>query len=279
MRHVRSGSIVWWAAALVLAVVLAGTLVAAQGRRGGRFGGSVPLATPDSFDGAFQFCRLAFRASRGGDGGNWGVDFPRADVNLSIRLSELTRTVVSFDQAREPRHLVVRPTDPELFQCPFVMATEVGSAYFDEEESARLRDYMVKGGFLWVDDFWGSYAWEFWQSQLERILPPSQYHVVDLPPAHPLFHAQFQVDEVPQIPSINFWAGSGGGTSERGGDSATPHARAVLDAHGRIMLLMTHNTDIGDSWEREGDSPEYFYTFSVRGYAFGINVLLYAMTH
>jgi hypothetical protein len=239
----------------------------------------VPIATPESFDGSFQFCRLAFRASRGGDGGNWSVDFPRAEVNLSIRLSELTKTRVGFDAAREPRHLVVQPSAPELFQCPFVMATEVGSAYFDEEESARLRDYLLKGGFLWVDDFWGEYAWEFWQAQLERILPPSTHRIVDLPPSHPLFRAQFEVTEVPQIPSINFWMGSGGGTSERGQDSATPHARAVLDAHGNIMVLMTHNTDIGDSWEREGDSPEYFYTFSVKGYALGINVLVYAMTH
>ncbi|MDH4064315.1 MAG: DUF4159 domain-containing protein, partial [Acidobacteriota bacterium] len=162
MRGVRAGSFARWTVGLLLAAAVTGTLGAAQGRRGGRFGRAVPMATPESFDGAFHFCRLAFSASRGGDGGNWSVDFPRADVNLSIRLSELTRTVVSFDGAREPRHLVVRPTDPELFQCPFVMATEVGSAYFDEEESAHLRDYLVKGGFLWADDFWGGYAWEFW---------------------------------------------------------------------------------------------------------------------
>jgi len=163
--------------------------------------------------------------------------------------------------------------------CPFVMATEVGAAYFDDEESTKLREYLEKGGFLWADDFWGNYAWDFWQTRLDRILPPSQYHVVDLPPGHPLFHAQFEVPAVPQIPSINFWMGSNGGTSERGRDSAVPHARAVFDAAGRIMVLMTHNTDIGDSWEREGDDPRYFYTFSVNGYAFGINAVLYAMTH
>ena len=267
------------AVGLLLAVAVAGSLVDAQGRRGGRFGMSVTMATPESLDGAFHFCRLAFRGSRGGDGGGWMVDFPRADINLSIRLSELTKTHVSFDPAHEPNHLVVRATDPELFQCPFVMATEVGAAYFDEEESARLREYLVKGGFLWADDFWGSYAWEFWKAQAERILPPSQYRMIDLPLAHPLFRAQFEVTSVPQIPSINFWGGRGGGTSERGADSAVPHARAILDGSQRIMLLMTHNTDIGDSWEREGDDPDYFYTFSVNGYAFGINTILYAMTH
>ena len=115
------------------------------------------------------------------------------------------------------------------------MATEVGAAYFDDEESTKLREYLEKGGFLWADDFWGSFAWDFWQARLDRILPPSQYHVVDLPPGHPLFHTQFEVAAVPQIPSINFWMGSGGGTSERGRDSAVPHARAVFDAAGRIM--------------------------------------------
>jgi hypothetical protein len=265
-------------AVLILLATFAGTLAFAQGRRGGRFGRSISFATTDSFDGGFQFCRLAFRSQRGGRGGGWNVDFPRADVNLSIRLSELTRTNVSFDELDEPRHLVLRATDEALFQCPFVMATEVGAAYFDEEESARLRDYLVKGGFLWADDFWGSYAWEIWESQLRRVLPP-EYEIVDLPPDHPLFHAQFEITRVPQIPSINFWGGRGGRTSEAGQDSAVPHARAVMDRHGRIMVLMTHNTDFGDSWEREGDDPDYFYTFSVDGYAFGINAMLYMLTH
>lgn len=264
---------------LAILVALAGVLAGAQGRRGGRFGRSISFATTESFDGGFQFCRLAFRGMRGGRGGSWNVDFPRADVNLSIRLSELTRTAVSFDEYDEPKHLVVRATDEALFQCPFVMATEVGAAYFDEDESARLREYLVKGGFLWADDFWGSYAWEVWESQLQRVLPPSEYTIVDLPPAHPLFHAQFEIMKVPQIPSINFWGGRGGRTSEAGQDSAVPHARAIMDRRGRIMVLMTHNTDIGDSWEREGDDPDYFYTFSVDGYAFGINTMLYMLTH
>jgi hypothetical protein len=266
-------------AVMVIAVVLVGVLSAAQGRRGGRFGRSIDFATPESFDGGFQFCRLAFRGMRGAPGGSWNVDFPRADINLSIRLSELTRTHVSFDEQDEPKHLVVRATDDALFQCPFVMATEVGAAYFDEAEASRLRDYLMKGGFLWADDFWGSYAWEAWESQLQRVLPPSEFTVVDLPPAHPLFHAQFEVAKVPQIPSINFWGGRGGRTSEAGQDSAVPHARAIVDRHGRIMVFITHNTDIGDSWEREGDDPDYFYTFSVDGYAFGINTILYTLTH
>ena len=107
----------------------------------------------------------------------------------------------------------------------------------------------------------------------------AQYPVTDLPPDHPLFRAQFIMSGVPQIASIGHWFSSGGGTSERGQESAVPHARVITDAHGRIMVLMTHNTDIGDSWEEEASNPQYFYEFSTKGYAFGINAIVYGMTH
>ena len=94
-----------------------------------------------------------------------------------------------------------------------------------------------------------------------------------------MFHSLFDMNKLPQIPSIGAWASMGGGTSERGADSAVPHARAILDSKGRIMFFMTFNTDFGDAYEREGDDPRYFYTFSVDGYAIGIDVILYSMTH
>ena len=253
--------------------------VAAQFGGGQRGFGFVTKARPQDFDGLFHFCRIAFANDFRGDAdGNWSVDFPRADINISIRLAELTKTPVSM-AAGEPRPLLVQMTDPEMFRCPFVMMTEVGSASISEPEAARLRDYLLKGGFLWADDFWGSYAWDWWAAQMGKVLPPSEYPWVDLGPGHPLYHAQFDVPHTPQIASINFWSGSGGSTSERGTDSAVVHTRAMLDARGRIMVLATHNTDLGDSFEREGDDPTYFYNFSVPGYAFGINTLLYAMTH
>ena len=267
-------------ALLALAMVAALTGLAEAQRRGrGRFFASVRSPGPTSFDGRFNFCRVMFSYSDMGYGGGWAVDYPRADINLSIRFSELTKTRISTDPAGDPNHLVVRLTDPELFQCPFIMMTEVGSVYFSPEEAQRLREYLLKGGFLWADDFWGSYAWDNWASEFSKVLPPSDYPARDLPLDHPLFRSQFVMTRVPQIPSINFWAGSGGETSERGADSAEAHARAITDANGRLLVLITHNTDIGDSWEREGDDKNYFYTFSVEGYAFGINVLLYAMTH
>ena len=267
-------------AVLAVAVVIAAATIEAQRFRGrGRFGPSVRVATPESFDGAFQFCRIMFRNNRNGDGGGWAVDYPRADVNVSIRLSELTKTRVSFDEQHEPNNLVMSLSDDTLFQCPFIMMTEVGAAYFDDREAANLRNYLLKGGFLWADDFWGSYAWSVWESEFSKVLPPAQFPTRDLPLDHPLFKTLLAVPRVPQIPSINFWAGTGGSTSERGSDSAVPHARGVFDAENRLLALITHNTDVGDSWEREGDDPEYFLHFSVEGYALGINTILYALTH
>lgn len=268
--------------ALLVAIVLVAAAVtaSAQRRRGFRFNAPLRMATPESFDGGFNFCRIVFSQSQDGWGGNWNVDYPRADVNLSIRLSELTRVRISRDgPTGEPNHVLIRLTDDLLFQCPFVMMTEVGSTYFSPEEAARLREYLLKGGFLWADDFWGSYAWEVWAREIGKVFPPSEYQIVDLPLSHPIFRSQFEVKRVPQIPSINHWLGSGGGTSERYEDSAVPHARAIFDKHGRMMVLITHNTDFGDSWEQEAADPQYFYTFSVDGYAFGINVVLYALTH
>ena len=259
----------------VVALLLAGQ-VEAQFRRSFR---STRIATAEDFDGRFQFCRLVFRSDGRGDGGDWSVDWPRADINLSIRLSELTRADVSRHPDGDPNHLLVRATDETLFQCPFVMMTEVGSAFLDDTEAERLRLYMLKGGFVWADDFWGEDAWTWWEFQLRKIFPASEYEVVELPHEHPLFRAQFDIKAgTPQIANIGHWARTGGGTSERF-DSEEVHTRAVLDRHGNVMLLMTHNTDLGDSFEREADDPEYFYQMSVPGYAFGVNTLLYALTH
>ena len=264
---------------LTAAICLSAAVATAQfGRRG--FGGfRASFATTKDFDGHFHFCRWVYQSALDGDGGNWNADWPRADINLSIRLSELTKADVSKDGTGEPNHLLVRFTSPEAFDCPFVMATEVGRAFITDQDAKAMRLYLEKGGFLWVDDFWGSYAWDHWVAQLRKALPASEFPIFDLPPDHPLFRTQFEVTSVPQIPNIGFYLGTGGGTSERGSDSAVAHARGINDKHGRLIVLMTHNTDFGDSWEREGDSPEYFVAVGPRGYAFGINAVLYALTH
>jgi hypothetical protein len=269
--------------AVVAVLVLAGTVGYAQRGRGGSRGrrsfSDVRFATLDDFDGTFQFCRVVYRTIEGGDGGDWSVDWPRADLNLSTRLAELTRAPVGINSATgEPNVLMIKLSDPELFHCPFIMMTEVGNIYLDELESKNLHDYLLKGGFLWADDFWGNRAWDIWDSQIRKALPSGPYPFVDLPLEHAIFHAVFTVPKIPQIPSIGFWLRSGGGTSERV-DSTVPHIRALLGEGGRVMVLITHNTDFGDAFEEEATNHEYFLEFSVKAYPFGVNALVYAMTH
>ena len=261
---------------IVLVVLLAGAgLSAAQFQRALSFGERI--AGEKDFDGRFNFCRLVYDGNR--NGGSWRTDFPAADLNMSIRFSELTKTRVAFHPSGEPKHLLVRATSPALFRCPLVIMTAPGSAIFDAEEAAALRLYLAKGGFLWADDFWGTDQWEQWEYELRKVLPASEHPIVDVPMDHPMLRSQFVVTEIPQIPNIGYFRRSGGDTSERGSDSEVPTARVINDSMGRAMVLMTHNTDISDSWEREGEDASYFYAFSPKGYALGINVLLYALTH
>ena len=133
-----------------------------------------------------------------------------------------------------------------------------------------------KGGFLWADDFWGSYAWEHWVHELNKVLPPSEYQIFELPKDHPLFRQQFQIAKVPQIAVDQFLGGHRRRHSERGDDSAVPHAMGIADSKRPADGADDAQHRFGDAFEREGDDPNYFYNFSVDGYAFGINVLLYA---
>lgn len=264
-------------AAVIVAITLAATMVHAQ-RRGGRFFGPRIPENP-KYDGAFQFCRIYYRNASDGDGGGWSVDYPRADTNLTFRLSELTTTLVSQDPSGNYNTQVMNLTDAlSLSRCPFTMLTEPGATYLDQNEADGLRTYLQRGGFLWADDFWGEYAWEHWERELRKALPTGQFTIQDLPMDHPIFHVLYDVRELTQIPSINFWVGTGGQTSERF-DSKVPHARGAFDADGHMLVFMTHNTDFGDAFEREGDMREYFQAFASKGYALGVNVILYSMTH
>jgi hypothetical protein len=263
----------------VFVVVIAAATAAAQRYRLPE-GPDVPLRipAPGFSDGVLTHCKLMYESvRREANGIGWGTDYPYAGINLMTRVSELTKTPVSRDAEGEPNYWVVSLMDDALFKCPFTMATDVGTAGFSDEEVARLRAYLLKGGFLWVDDFWGTYAWRQWSYQMRRVLP--EFPIVDVPQEHATRHMMFDIPQIPQVTSINFWRGSGGTTSERGPDSPTANFRMIADDRGRVMVLMTHNTDIGDSWEREGEDREFFLQFSSDGYALGINVVLYALTH
>ena len=245
-----------------------------EGRAPARF---PPASMPDR---DFSFCKLAYTSVRYEElGMGWRTDYPYAGINLMIRFSELTTAPVSTDKRGEPNHWVVQLTDRELFNCPFIMAADVGTIGLSGVEVEQLRTYLLKGGFLWVDDFWGTRAWQHWSAEIAKVLPPTEYPIHDLPLDHPVFRTLSFVEKVPQITAIQFWGWNSGNTSERGRDSADAHLRAITDKNGRILVLMSHNTDVADAWEREGEDPRFFERFSPAGYGLGINVLLYAMSH
>jgi hypothetical protein len=282
----------WHVRLLLLAAVLfaAGSYTYAQSRqdlfRGfgglrGEQGDPAELPPNPLPDRDVTGCHMLYTSvRREANGAGWRTDYPWGQRHLLIRLSEITKTRVSWLTTEVPHAWLVRLTDDALFNCPYLMASDVGTIGLSEVEAARLRLYLEKGGFLWVDDFWGDAAWAQWTREFAKAMPPAEYAIEDVPLTDPIFRSMFEVKEVPQVTSIRFWRASGGRTtSERGAESAVPHFRAIRDKRGRIIAVMTHNTDVSDSWEREGDDPQFFYQFSPNGYALGINVLLYAMTH
>ncbi len=271
--------------AVCLALLILAAASAAFAQRiwtgGGRFYREPPKWVKASdFDGSFVYCRGFYTSvTREPGGQGWSTDYPGADNNFSVRLAELTRMHVTLNDNRQPNFGVVSLTDPLLFKCPILFMEDVGTAEFSEAEVQALRAYFLKGGFLWVDDYWGSAAWDQWAQQIARVLSPVEFPIIDLPLDHPIMHTLYDVKEYLQVPSIQFWYSNSGSTSERGYDSAQPHYRGIQDAQGRLMVFMTHNTDVADTWEREGENHEYFNRFSPRGYAIGVNAVLYAMTH
>jgi len=247
---------------------------------GGRSRFRPNFATLEDFDGSFIYCRGFYRSVRGEAGGQgWSTDYPGADNNFLIRLSELTRVPVKWDPERQPIYVVVRLDDPLLYRCPMLFMEDVGTIQFSASEVLGLRNYLLKGGFLWVDDFWGSRAWDQWVVELQRVLPNGEYPIIDVPVSHAIMHTVYDVTDYLQVSSINFWYRSSGSVSERGSDSAQVHYRGIEDSRHRLIVLMTHNTDVSDTWEREGENKEYFSLFSPRGYAIGVNVVVYALTH
>ncbi len=169
--------------ASVLLLALAAGVSAQFGRQrrrgGGGFGGffregSIPPEFPPKqfADGAFTFCKLMYTQARYEDMGiGWATDYPYAGTNLSVRFSELTKAPVSHDEQGNPYRWVVRLTDDALFDCPFLMGSDVGTPTFSPDERAKLREYLLKGGFLWVDDFWGTPAWQSWSYEIGQVLP------------------------------------------------------------------------------------------------------------
>ncbi|MCA9104699.1 MAG: DUF4159 domain-containing protein [Planctomycetales bacterium] len=220
---------------------------------------------------AFRFVRVRFSSYQTrGPNGQWFTDYPDSDLNFSFRLKQLT----TLDVDPEPLWLDI--TDPRLFEYPFLYMIEPGFIVFSDEEVAALQEYFRRGGFMMVDDFWGEFEWNNFHAEMSRVFPDQEPTVLTID--HPIFHIVYDLPFIPQVPSIHHWMRSGV-TWERD-DAREPDYRAYFDDNGRMVMIICHNTDLGDGWEREGESREYFETFSERlAYPMGINIVVYAMTH
>lgn len=222
----------------------------------------------------FTFVRVRYDSPRTVVDGRWDNDFPDSDWNFSYRLQQLTSLKV------DPNGRVLRLSDPEIFDYPFLYMLGTRDVVHSEADIRNLREYLLNGGFLMVDDFWAIKEWEDLRLQMRRVFPNRQPRELGL--EHEIFHMVYDFKVKPMVPSIQAWRQGDEFEywhGETGGDEA-PHFWGYFDDDGRLMALMCHNNDLGDGWEREGEETEYFHRYSERwSYPMGINIITYVMTH
>lgn len=239
---------------------------------------------------SYGYARRNPRISGSASPWGWITDFPDSDLNLSYRLQEMTSLKV------DPDGRVIKLTDPNLFNYPWLYMVEPGRMELKEAEVPLLRNYLRNGGVLMVDDFWGAKQWGNFEYEIKRALPEAQYQFTDLPMDHPIFHCVFDLKG-----PLNKLQTPNAGIAKYSLDPRTPyfgqtwedyhddftesgardmHVRAILDSKGRIMVIATHNCDNGDGWEREGENDGVFHEFAEkRAFPLGINIVFYLMTH
>jgi Domain of unknown function (DUF4159) len=217
----------------------------------------------------FHFARMYYSDSGYGRrwrGGSWTVDYPEAEYHFSMGVSRLTR--VDMDGGNR----MLRLTDDSIFNYPWLYAVEVGRWSLDDTEAARLREYLLRGGFLMVDDFHGTLQWNgFWDS-MQRVFPDRPW--AEIAESDPVMHVLYDLNERIQIPGIR--ALMMGQTYEE--DGVVPHWRGIYDDEGRLMVAINFNMDLGDAWEH-ADDPRYPEPMTALAYRFAVNYVVYAMTH
>ena len=227
------------------------------------------LSTDPNSYAEFAFTRIIFKAGYStlpGPGNTPWRDWPEADAHFIRGVKRLT----SVDIEDNSKAIVL--TDEQLFDRPWIYAVEVGYWYLNDQEATRLRDYLLRGGFLMVDDFHGTWEWSLFVASMEKVFPDRP--IVDIPENDEAFHVHYDLDHRIQIPSRMYTYT--GETWEK--DGYTPHWRGIYDDDGRLMVAINFNMDIGDAWEH-ADWPDYPENMTALAYRFGINYLIYAMTH
>lgn len=217
----------------------------------------------------FVFARLrypTFAAGYWGWRGAWATDYPKADRQFLQGVRRLTRIHV-----RSMEEVVDLDSDA-IYDWPWIYAVEVGHWDLTDEQCKRLREYLLRGGFLMTDDFHGTYEWDVFLASMKRVFPDRP--IVDIPDDDPIFHVLYDLNERFQVPGIQYFYS--GRPYER--DGVVPRWRAIYDDRGRIMVAICHNMDLGDAWEW-ADLPQYPERWASLAYRIGINYIIYAMTH
>ena len=197
---------------------------------------------------------------------SWAIDYPKADRQFMAAVNTLV------DMNAHDYENPVRLDDPSLRRFPFLYILEIEDMALSPPEIQGLRDYLLAGGFLVIDDFWGSYAFANLEQQMRQVFP--QYQIVDIPPDHPIFNTVYKIDEIIQVPAFGRFYG--GRTWEQDGYEA--FARGIFDEKGRLMVVINGNTDLGDAWEWF-ERPEYPLQFSSFAVQMGVNFIVYSMSH
>ncbi len=277
-----------------VALLVGALLLSAQAQFGGRrFRGGFEISDPEELkeqqemqsalkpgfqEDTFTFARLKFNADLRyglGRGRLWDDDTPLADLTLTYRLYQLTSLKV-----RPGLHFIDITTN-DLDSYPFVYLAASGRLDMSDDEVVTLRRYLLNGGFLMADDFWGDEQWHHFYDQMKRVFPDRE--PVELPLQHPIFHNVFDLKQLPQVPSVGAFLSyrisydPGPSYVERGHD---PHFYSISDDKQRMMVLICHNNHFGDGWEHETDDHSYFDTFSEpMAYPMFMNIVFYVMTH
>ena len=244
-------------------VLLAGALLAQDSRS--------PSGAVIS-DGEWHFLRLAYSGG-GGMGGRRGrfgggaytTDYPDAEYHLGHALQRLTRVITGSD-------VILPPADDTIMNYPWMYAVEVGSWYLDDADAAMLREYLLRGGFLMVDDFHGTRQWADFEYSMNRVFPDRP--IVEIDDSDVLMSIVYDLDKSIQIPGVQFLRS--GRTYEQ--DGYTPHWRGIYDDEGRLMVAINFNMDLGDAWEH-ADNPAYPAPMTALAYRFAVNYVIYSMTH
>lgn len=250
----------------------------------------MPNPKAPAYQGKFTFVRVEYDSvggygqswysHDGRDWERWETDYPEAEENLLTRMKELTTIRVN------PNPISLRLTDRSLFDYPFIYMSDVGWQTLSEKEVERLRAYLSRGGFLWIDDFWGDQEWKNLEFNMSQVFPDLTWRTIGSD--HPILSTVFKLDKCPQVPAKVFWMRSGESFDApdfhrypHGGYEGvrTVNFKGLFDEKGRLLAVATHNTDIGDGWERESEDKRYFEQFSTRSYAIGVNIIVYALTH